>query len=425
MSTLNDIEKIIHRITICSTAQAEQVLCDFLKIMQFDSEKYDKIKNEIVSTKYPHWQNYYRIINNISSMYDLYDSEYVLEYFNKIKTAIQARVKYEEAISHILPLEQREYANLFSHFNEYRFQSEIKRLVKRIANGERIIDDNRNIIVQPDEDKIVNSEILHNTVRWLYRIAEKRCFDDGEEVYCDYMNYLQALDAAMEINIKHNSHGPYDNFCGFRMCDVCWRFVAYSEGQLCRCDKHVPGINTRDYQKATAIYNLVSKREYLKPIYYLAYGFIDKMRPVLFDDNRTELFYDTRISNVGSKEAFLILDSIEPTLNRYRLPYLMPILSRTRRYIERQGGNPYDWESVIETLDPSPANEPEPYKSQRKILHSALCRDPTPFRLNLAFCEAWLRLHNVKYSLAGRGGARPNTGGRRVGAGRPRKNVKE
>ena len=297
--------------------------------------------------------------------------------------------------------------------------------MKRIANGERIIDDNRNIIVKPDEDNIVNSEILHNTVRWLYRIAEKRCFDDGEKVYCDYMNYLQALDAAMEINIKHNSHGPYDNFCGFRMCDVCWRFVAYSEGQLCRCDKHVPGINTRDYQKATAIYNLVSRREYLKPIYYLAYGFIDKMRPVLFDDNRTELFYDTRISNVGSKEAFLILDSIEPTLNRYRLPYLMPILSRTRRYIERQGGNPYDWESVIETLDPSPTNEPEPYKGQRQMLHSALSRDPTPFRLNLAFCEAWLRLHNVKYSLAGRGGARPNTGGRRVGAGRPRKNVKE
>lgn len=109
-------------------------------------------------------------------------------------------MKYEEAISHILPLEQRECANLYSHFNEYRFQSEIRRLVKRIADGERIIDYKRNVIVQLDEDKIVNSEILHNTVRWLYRIAEKRCFDDGEEVYCDYMNYLQALDVAMETS---------------------------------------------------------------------------------------------------------------------------------------------------------------------------------------------------------------------------------
>lgn len=89
MSTPNDIEKIIHRITLCSTLQAKEVLCDFLKKMQFDSEKYGKLKNEILNIEYPHWQNYYRIINNISSKYDMYDSEYVLEYFNKIKTAIK------------------------------------------------------------------------------------------------------------------------------------------------------------------------------------------------------------------------------------------------------------------------------------------------------------------------------------------------
>ncbi len=393
--------------------------------MQLYSISYDKFKNEIVSIRYPHWQQYYRIIDNISKQCIIYYPEYIIEYFSKIKKAINSRMKYEEEISHILPLEQRKYANIFSHFNEYRFQSKIRKIVKCIANGERIIDGKKNVIVQPYEDKIVNSEILHNTVRWLYRIAEKRCFDDGRNGYCNYMNYLQALDASMQINIKHNSHGPHDNFCGFRMCNVCWRFVAYSEGQLCRCDKHIPGINTRDYQKATAIYNLVSKRQYLKPIYYLAYGFIDKMRTVLFNDNRTELFYDTKIKNVGSEDALSILNSVEPTLNRYRLPYLMPILSRTRRYIERQGGNPYEWESVIETLDPSPVDEREPYKSLRKILHSALCRDPTPFQHNLAFCEAWLRLHNVKYSLSGRGGARPNTGGRRAGAGRPRKKTKE
>ena len=54
MSLPNDIEKIIHRITICSTAQAEQVLCDFLKRMQFDSKMYDKIKNEILNINYYH-----------------------------------------------------------------------------------------------------------------------------------------------------------------------------------------------------------------------------------------------------------------------------------------------------------------------------------------------------------------------------------
>ena len=46
--------------------------------------------------------------------------------------------------------------------------------MKRIADEETIIDDKRNVIVQQDEDKIVNSEILHNTVRCICRIAEKK-----------------------------------------------------------------------------------------------------------------------------------------------------------------------------------------------------------------------------------------------------------
>ena len=138
MSSLNDIEKIIHRITLCRTSQAKEILCDFLKRMQIDSISYDKFKKEILSIKYPHWQQYYRIIDNISKQCEIYHSEYIIEYFSKIKKAIKSRMKYDEAVSYLLPLEQRKYANIFSHFNEYRFQSKIRKLVKCIANGERI-----------------------------------------------------------------------------------------------------------------------------------------------------------------------------------------------------------------------------------------------------------------------------------------------
>ena len=420
---MNDIEKIIHRIRLCRTSQAKQLLCDFLKLLPLDSESFERIKAVIWDSKYPHWHNFYNIVNKILEGKSICTSDVFSFYCDKIQEAIKSRMKYEDEISQILPLAQRKYAFAYSHYNEYRYACLIRRLVNLIAKEELIEDANKRTLFHQDRDIVISKDVLDDTVRLLYRIADRRYYEKGIYKYIKLMDYLQALEASLQIRIKRTIHNKHENFCGFRMCDVCWRFAAYSEGQLCRCDRHIPGINTRDYQKATAIYNLVSKRKGVKSINYMTYGFIDKIRAVFGHYESTELYYAPVVSRAGSEDALTLLQSIPSTPNRDKLAELMHILSRTRKYIEKQGGNPCEWESVIETLDPSPVDEPEPYKNQRQMLHSALCRDPTPFQLNLAFCEAWLRLHNVKYSLAGRGGARPNAGGRRPGAGRPSKKV--
>lgn len=62
---MNDIEKIIHRIRLCRTSQAKQLLCDFLKLLPLDSESFERIKAVIWDIKYPHWHNFYNIVNKI------------------------------------------------------------------------------------------------------------------------------------------------------------------------------------------------------------------------------------------------------------------------------------------------------------------------------------------------------------------------
>ncbi len=424
MFELDNIEKLIHRLRLCNTSHIKSIIFKIIDNIQIDNKYKNTIKHEIQKIVYPQWEYLYKIIKRVIKLYKLDKSEKCTLYCKNIISSIKSRMKYEEEISHILPLEQRPYASYFSNYNKSRYQSRIRRLVKYITKECSI---NKNdIIITAHHDKItdINTNNLFNTVKWLYRIVDYKVCYEGNKKYKKLRNYLQALHASMLINIKPCKQTLYENFCGFRMCDVCWRFIAYSDEKCCRCEIHNPQRNTREYQKATAICNVMSKRGVNKAIYHLTYIFIDRIRTLFVFNESTELYYNEKVRRVGSEEAYAIFHSIPETSNRDRLPELMQLLSRTCRYIKKQGGDPCRWESVIEILDPPTIDELVAYRRQRQWLHKALCRDPTPFQLNLAFCEAWLRLHNVKYSLAGRGGARPNSGGARPGAGRHGKSDK-
>ena len=418
MSGMNNIENLIHRLSVCNVLQIKQIMFKILDTIQMDCQYRNNIKNKVQNIKYPQWSSLHKIVKSAIKLCRLDQTENYSLYCESIIHSIESRMKYEDAISHILPPEQRPYSSYFSNYNKMRYQFRVRKLVNHIVKKKSVIYNN---IISLNTDVDIDVNNLFDVVKSLCKIVERSVYSKGNIKYLKLISYLQALHASMLINIKPGKRNQYENFCGFRMCDVCWRFVAYSSENCCRCGIHDTKCNTAEYQKATCICNMKSKRKGNKAIEYLAYKFVDKIRDVFVLNASTELYYDEEAGMVGSDEAAAILKSVPETPNRHRLWELMQILSRTCRYIRKRGGNPCEWESVIETLDPPASDEPEAYRLQRQRLHMALCRDPTPFLLNLAYCEAWLRLHNVRYSLAGRGGARPNSGGARPGAGRPAK----
>ena len=215
MAEMNNIEKLIQRLRLCNTFQANDIIYELIDILSIDCKYIEKFKYEIKNIKYPHWTNLYKIISSYIRLYKLDNYEYYSMHGISIIDAIKNRMKFEDDISHVLPLECRNLSAYFSNYNEYRYQSRIMKLVRCIVEGECVKDQYNKIIVQQDEDIIVDKNILINTVRWLYRIVERKVYDEGNLRYRKLMSYLQALHASILINVKYNISSHYEIFVDF------------------------------------------------------------------------------------------------------------------------------------------------------------------------------------------------------------------
>ena len=258
-------------------------------------------------------------------------------------------------------------------------------------------------------------EKLEYKIKWL---SNYTTWGNQEDYISDLYDVFPAIrstrDKELALNKKQNKDVGY-----FTICPHCWRFVFKKYNKIKKnpyCCFHIPG--SAAYQRA--------RRALKRPGHSWTSRFLEL---------RGE--YATRTQDVirpHSRNHFIFPDKLEPELYipvEYDLTQIWPYLTLTREYILKRDGVLNDIGSVISILDPVDRIDPLDMwdendeegalvvKEKRLLLHKIIIRDASLFKRNLFLAEAWLKLYEeVRFS---KGGPRKNTGGRRPGAGRPRK----
>ena len=204
-------------------------------------------------------------------------------------------------------------------------------------------------------------------------------------------------------------------FPHFVYCDKCWHLIpeSYVNRHSQRCDTHslcmAPSTATR---KAKIVHDALTASN---PVFSRD---VEKKLAALNDAWKPQ-YGDT------PHDAWLVaLETLQsnnlPTAT-YDLTEVWEICPHTRDYLLKKGVCITDVDSVLMALSPSLAGETQEERQQRKALHAILCKNFWLFRIDLALAETWLSHYQQQYGNRTHGGARANTGGKRIGAGRPRK----
>ena len=105
----------------------------------------------------------------------------------------------------------------------------------------------------------------------------------------------------------------------------------------------------------------------------------------------------------------------------YDLEPIWNICPRTREFILKQSGNLHSVESILPILDPHMMDETAEEHAARETLHAFLVKNFWFYRIELALAETWLAAYAEFYADRKHGGPRSNSGGKRPGAGRPKR----
>lgn len=200
-----------------------------------------------------------------------------------------------------------------------------------------------------------------------------------------------------------------EEVAGFARCEYCWRFVPTEKAtghhrcvcHVCQQDlewvqSRAKEIGQRDLNKAVAVF-----RNALRNVW-----------PSLPPPTGWGEYWYTSPENLSPKDPIEIEAHIHGVL-----PHVFC-------YVLRHGGDPTSALSVVDTLDPPAPDEPAEVKARRAHIHRLLAGEFSMYRHELAMSQVLL-LCEDKCPRPQHGGSRPNTGGRREGAGRPSKKIEE
>lgn len=407
---MNDLDKILHQLRLCKSRHAPDLASKLLDLLLL--ERHAECAKNII---YPQWGNIKALVEEILQK-DLFAEQRI--YIEKLHKISATRGAQEQSIACMSPERNLRRAALFSNHNAMRYTALIKKLLRHSSNAGPQFPTTQSVILELDETS-KNIHILFDVVRLLHRTREQKFLESGKTAHIKTMEFYEALYASMVNNL--NKPMPAALFCGFQTCDLCWRLVPSQNATICRCEKHSPYNLGLTYTRALKIAKFWGKRRAPEALTYLQQKISGKLTPLFRPFHSTEAYYAPVLNEVGTEDAREHFERIPLVSYAINLHPFWKILSRTREYILKHGGDPYHMDSVLATLDPPLPDEPEAFRRHRLWLHQSLCRDPSPFKSELSKCEAWLRLHATMFGHLRHGGPRRNAGGKRAGAGRPAK----
>jgi len=227
------------------------------------------------------------------------------------------------------------------------------------------------------------------------------------------------------VKCKRNYKKNTPDFKGFKHCKYCWRIVPIFTGtKVAICDYHKDRLNYKKWNRLMSL----SRCQFDKYIVLIGEGggYNNLSNTLLWHLIRVRC----RLKEVFKElmeEDQKVLDAMRSVLYgferknldripKYRVDYemLWQSLPKIEQYILSNNKKLDDNFSIIAALDDC-SNDPTHSKEvfeKRKLLHEIYARDMRLFSVELELAEAWLSLevdHGNKH------------GGRRPGAGRPRK----
>lgn len=401
---MNDFEKILQSIRLNPDRRGPELVSRAFAMLGHERCA-SSLRSVLVQ---PTWKEIRHFVEPLRSPAE--DQEFSALCLRRLFLLLDEKCRAERHIASMVPLADRKKAALFSNYTEERFRHLLLKLIRHACtSGPK---------KQELETYLHTRKGLLRAVKELHRLEANAYGEDRKKICEKRMHLLNAINAAMEINLSKFSTEPL--FCGFRHCDVCPRLVRPPESGVCRCELHdyQSGIGTA-YKQALEVTKRTTPKHHNSLSEYLQERLYRKLRRVL---------PDSYPEGISPEDWWRLLDEDPELLAArgapvcYDLAALWKALPRTRKYVESRGGNLLEPASVLAALNPPEPNEPQAWKERRALLNAILSRNFAPFRFELARTEAWLIIHDKLFGNKKHGGARPGSGGTRPGAGRPRKN---
>lgn len=384
----SDIEKLLKRLCLCPTKQAPSIASAVLKKMGMQ-EYATRIKN----VRHPVWKNITTILID-AERHIVYGN--LEKYFSQITEITTRRLQIENSLTAITQNSIAKKASLFSHFNAIRFQ----RLFTKILATHNYGSVRHTLLTD-----IEKNDKLFRVIKILYQHESEKYFLNARRVHLIRIQFLHALHTAMLVTLGNTGTQP-EAVGDFFRCKLCWRYVHPSSRPTGLCHEHdySEGSQTA-YKKFRKIFQAISARKICQPSMpaYLAGKLWQKLRCVWQEQGSETLSVSEWINRIAHNPLTLAQETEEVT---YALSPVWKICNRTRRFVENSGGDPFDPQSVLTILDADDPHDSEAVHNARKILHSAIAKNFSFYRSELALAEALMRLHATMFGWRRHGGNR-------------------
>lgn len=430
-----DISKNLHRMWLLSDADAMKLVAELVRALLCDTtdakvKQLCKEATEIFQEGQEHvWSKFVDAVtlaaippglNSARANDELSYSYEHQDIFNKLATFCIDRQKRLDAIRQTMTPGAMRFVPKLTNLDKNNIVVELKRRIAALG-----LSDDYRFRLPP---AMTAARILNLLNAMREAIIQK----DMGAAYSDpaTMDILDELEALYGVLLyyfdQQQRQGLTVNFSlcalpGFVYCDKCWRLIpeSYARRQMSRCDLHnYESGKSTDSRKAKGVHDIVSAEN---PVF-----------PRAAEKKLAEIdaaFCKPRYGGILEEDWLHVIENdlavpdvvgALPSV-RYDLEQVWKMCPRTREFILRGSGNLNSMESILSVLDPHMADETPEEHITRDTLHAFLAKNFWFYRQELALVEIWLTTHDTLYAGRKHGGARPNSGGKRPGAGRPKK----
>lgn len=422
---MNELEKIIHRLYLVSDTDAPKLVAElFTKLsntVKNDDSLVDYLRKEaeLIANVVPCWDwletSLCEILSEPHSEQEIY-SNILYSLYKLTKTKIQQHKELEMIIcKQAIP-----YSYDFTNINTNSMGKILREMGQQVD-------------IQLDlPKKQTQTDVFFAIKKIAKEIGAKNPSYGDNDFNCLWCK-LEAFAGTVKQYFSRKNRNNWlrkraEEFShDFFYCMKCWRLVPkkhFGDGAPPLCDFHnypseEPDCST-GYKKALQINNLLMGHR--MQMSQKEMDILDRFKKVwrlyVHDDLTREEWDLAFVLENGFKK---LLDK-SPKPIEYAMEPIWGVCPQTCAYILDNGGDPLNCESVLEILDPFTEYEIRMGDTEsREYLHKALCLNFACYRLEIAKAEAWLSTYNKLYGGKTHGGPRKNSGGKRPGAGRPKK----
>lgn len=422
---MNDIKKLLHRIRLVSDADAPELVAQLLlrlneEVSAIDPDDFILVKANFIRGTLPCWDQLQNSISLILSE-EMTCHEVVIKSLHELYDIAMNRAKYLKEMSSIIQQGAEPYLYKYSNANPNRFGSILRDIVERAELT----------IVIPQQ--MTEQEVFESIKELSTELHRLRSKHDTPMVIPHKDELLLELDA-FEAVVKqyfarkskvldHFIKTPV--FCEtFMYCEKCWRLVPvnqFGDGYQALCDVHTYEGGYTDYKKGNAV-----QKKLMEPgglISLKETEIFRQLKSVWRVKTHEDVTWEEWEQAFETETALIDLLERNPRAVEYDLEPVWEMCPFTHDYILKAGGDPMSPASVLAVLDPFTQYEIEHGDCEsREQLHKALALNFSFYRVEIARAEACLSQEAELYAGKTHGGARSNSGGKRPGAGRPKKN---